>query len=137
MPPYVPKSLMPNGFYAPQRRLGSVGRAAVSRMERSTTGKRIVSAGRNAMNYRGRGLARNSDLMSLEGGDKLGVNRMRANPQLNRRSRVDINFIQNKTNGKPQLRATAYNRQGQAMGPGGAVRFTWHHLNWFRQPICN
>lgn len=137
MPPYVPKSLMPNGFYAPQRRLGSVGRAAVSRMERSTTGKRIVSAGRNAMNYRGRGLARNSDLMSLEGGPEKGVNKMRVNPQLNRRSRVDINHIKNLSNGKPQLRATAYNRQGQAIGPGGAVRFTWDHLNWCRQPVCN
>lgn len=135
--PYVPKSLMSNGFYAPQRKLGVVGRALAANLEKNATGKRVVSAARNAMNYRGRGLARNSDLMSLEGGDKLGVNRMRSNPQLNRRSRVDINHIKNMKNGKPQLRVTAYNRQGQAMGPGGAVRHTWHHLNWFRQPVCN
>lgn len=118
----MPRALPPSGFFAPQRKLGVVGRSLVNRMERSSTGKRIVQQGRNMMNYQGRGLARGRDLNGLTGS---GVQGMRRVPGVNNRTRVDINDANNPRARMRQLRATVYdpkNRLGRG-APGSTLNY--------------
>jgi len=124
----MPRAIPASGFFNPQRRLGVVGRSIVNRMERPnaagtrTTGQRVVSAARNAMNYQGRGIARGRDLNGLTG---RGVQSMRGVRGVNNRTRVDINSMNNAGARMRQLRATIYdpkNRLGRG-APGSSLNY--------------
>lgn len=118
----MPRLMPPSGFFTPQRRLGVVGRSVVGAMERNTTGRRVVSAARNAMNYQGRGLARGRDLNGLTGP---GVQSMRGLRGVNNRTRVDINSMNNTGARMRQLRATIYDPQNRLNrgAPGSALNY--------------
>lgn len=118
----MPRGIPSSGFFNPQRKLGVVGRALTSSLEKNATGKRVVSAARNAMNYRGRGLARGRDLNGLTGS---GVQSMRGVRGVNNRTRVDINSMNNAGARMRQLRATIYdpkNKLGRG-APGSSLNY--------------
>jgi hypothetical protein len=112
-----------SGFFNPQRKLGFLGRKAVSALDATTGGQAVLKHARSAMNYRGRGIARASDLDGLTGPGVQGVR-----SRLRSRTRVDVNSMNNKR-ASSQLRVTGYDPRGQAKGRYGKVGLPGSALN--------
>jgi hypothetical protein len=112
-----------SGFFNPQRQLGFLGRRAVSALDATTGGQAVLKHARSAMNFRGRGMGRASDLDGLTGAGVRGVR-----SRLNSRTRVDINSMNNR-NAPSQLRVTGYDPRGQAQGRYGRVGLPGSALN--------
>jgi hypothetical protein len=112
-----------SGFFNPQRKLGFLGRKAVSALDATTGGQAVLKHARSAMNYRGRGMGRASDLDNLTGRGVRGVR-----SRLGSRTKVDINSMNNKR-APSQLRVTGYDPRGQARGKYGNVGLPGTALN--------
>jgi hypothetical protein len=123
----MPRAIPTSGFFDPQRRLGVLGRKAVSALDATTGGQAVVKHARRAMNFKGRGMARGSDLNNLTGP---GVGRMRSAQGMRNRTRVDINDMNNPRARMRQLRATAYDPRGQARGRYGTTGLPGSSLNY-------
>lgn len=121
----MPRPIPTSGFFDPQRKLGFLGRKAVSALDATTGGQAVLKHARKAMNYRGRGIARGSDMNSLTGPGARGVR-----SRVGSRTRIDVNSMNNPRARMTQLRATAYDPRGQARGKYGRVGLPGTALNY-------
>lgn len=114
-----------SGFFNPQRKLGFLGRKAVSALDATSGGQAVLKHTRKAMNFRGRGIARGVDMNNLTGKGARGVR-----SAAGRTTKIDVNTMNNKGARMTQLRATAYNPRGQTRRASGRTGLPGTALNY-------